>query len=92
MPRILSSENGTLVTLFSTKEKFEKKEIIQLNKRQKKALEYVSEHSMITNRHYNELFPAITSRTALNDLKDMVDKGLLPKEGKTKNAYYIIPK
>ena len=38
MPAITSSGYGTLVTLFSTKEKFEKKEIIQLNKRQKKAL------------------------------------------------------
>ncbi len=92
MPAITSSENGTLVTLFSTKEKFEKKEIIQLNKRQKKALEYVNEHRMITNRDYRELFPEITSRTVLNDLNDLVDKGLLQKEGKTKNAYYIIPK
>ena len=49
-PKIQSSENSTLVTLFSTKEKFEKKEIIKLNKRQKKALEYVNEHKIITNK------------------------------------------
>lgn len=91
-PKIQSSENSTLVTLFSTKEKFEKKEIIKLNKRQKKALEYMNEHKIITNKEYRELFPEITSRTALNDLKDLIDKGLLKKEGTTKNAYYTIPK
>jgi len=92
MPKMLSSENGTLVTLFSTKEMFEKEESIQLNKRQKKALEYVNEHKIITNRECRELFPEITSRTVLNDLNDLVDKGLLKKEGKIKNAYYTIPK
>jgi len=92
LPAIESGKNSTLVTLFSTKEKFEEKEVFILNKRQKKALEYINEHKMITNRDYNELFPEITSRTVLNDLNDLVDKGLLKKEGITKNAYYIIPK
>jgi len=81
-----------LVTLFSTDGKFEGEEKVPLNEIRKKALEYISEHGMITNRHYNELFPAITSRTALNDLKDVIDKGLLQKECKTKNAHCIIPK
>jgi len=47
---------------------------------------------MITNREYRELFPEITSITALKDLNDLADKGLLKKEGTTKNAYYTIPK
>ena len=51
-------------------------------------MENISSHYA---KKYVELF-SITGRTALNDLKDMVDKGLLQKEGKTKNAYYIIPK
>lgn len=47
---------------------------------------------MIANREYRTLFPEITSRTALNDLRELVDKGLLQKKGSTKGAYYIIPK
>ena len=87
--KIISSENGTLVRLFSTKEKFDEEKSVQLNKRQRKALEYVNEHRIITNRDYRELFPEITSRTVLNDLNDLADKGPLKKEGKTKNAKKI---
>jgi len=49
-------------------------------------------HKMITNRDYRELFPEITCRTALNDLKDLVDNGLLRNEGTVKNGYYTFPK
>jgi len=74
-------------------------ESLELNERQKKALEYISQMNRITNNEYRKLFPGITDRTVLNDLRDMVKKGILIKVGKTKNTFYqfrnnseIIPK
>ena len=53
----------------------------------------------ITNNEYRKLFPGITDRTVLNDLRDMVKKGVLIKVGKTRSTFYqfrnnseIIPK
>ena len=72
------------------KEKFKEDKINQfpLNERQKKALEYISQVNRITNYEYRKLFPGITDRTVLNDLRDMVKKGILVKVGKTKNTFY----
>jgi len=74
-------------------------ELLELNERQMKAIEYISQKNRITNNEYRKLFPGITDRTVLNDLRDMVKKGILVKVGKTKNTFYqfrnnseIIPK
>ena len=75
-------------------------ESLELNERQKKAIEYIiSQKNRITNNEYRKLFPGITDRTVLNDLRDMVKKEILVKVGKTKNTFYqfrnnseIIPK
>ena len=92
MPVIEATAKSMLVTLFSTKEQFEKNRLVHLNHRQRKALSYVNQHGLITNRDYRTLFPDITSRTALNDLRELVDEGILQKKGSTKGTYYIIPK
>ncbi len=63
---------------------------LDLNERQKKALKYLKKHEKITNRKYRELSPEITDRTALNDLTDLVKKGILAKKGKTKDAHYVL--
>jgi len=92
MPAIEATAKSVLVTLFFTKEKFEQEKSIRLNPRQKKALAFVNQQGLITNRDYITLFPGITSRTALNDLRELVDEGILQKKGSTKGTYYIIPK
>ncbi|PIQ94375.1 MAG: hypothetical protein COY75_10880 [Nitrospirae bacterium CG_4_10_14_0_8_um_filter_41_23] len=94
-PRIKSDKYTSLITVFSTKDKFEKvKEIIELNERQKQGLEYVKERGSLSNKEYRKLFSEITDRTVLNDLKDLVKKGILRGVGKTKAAryYLVIPK
>ena len=53
---------------------------------------FIREHGKITNKAYRLLFPGITDRTVLNDLKDMVKKGVLIRVGKTKSVIYRIPK
>jgi len=93
-PRIKADPISTLVVIFSVKDKFQNEEIkkLELNERQKKILEFVREQGKITNRDHRKLFPEISDRTALNDLKDMVRKRILTREGKTKSAVYRIPK
>ena len=76
----------------STVIEFEDKVLQGLNERQKKALKYIAKIGEITNRECRKLFPGISDRTVLTDLKDMVKRGILFKEGKTKSAIYRIPK
>jgi hypothetical protein len=80
MPAIEATAKSMLVTLFSTKERFEQVSSVRLNHRQKKALAFVNQHGLITNRDYRTLFPEITSRTALNDLRELADKDILQKK------------
>src|SRR3989338_9171989 len=88
LPKISADKSSMLVTLFSTKDKFGKEKKIELSERQRKALEFVSKEGKIANKDYRKLFSGITDRTVLNDLTDLVKKGVLKKAGKTKGVYY----
>jgi len=58
-----------------------------LNERQRKAIAYMKEHKRITSKKYAELF-LITYRMARNDLKSLVDKGVLIQKGASKKLTY----
>ena len=91
LPLIKADGDSVLITIFSTKEKFEEEKFeIELNRRQKKALEYIKEYGRITNKDYRKLFPEISDRTVLSDLTDLVKKEILTKKGRTKGPYYIL--
>jgi ATP-dependent DNA helicase RecG len=49
----------------------------ELNLRQQKAMDYLLRHVKITNMGYRELNPEIKKSAAFNELKDLVDKGLI---------------
>ncbi len=87
IPGIESDEYSTTVTIFSTKDKFEEEKEIELNKRQKNALEYLDEHTSITNREYRELND-VSKNTAINDLSEMVENDILKKVGKGRAVRY----
>ncbi len=63
---------------------------IALNDRQEKILTFIEENHGIQNQDWREEFPDVSDDTVLRDLKDMMDKGVIKKEGKTKAARYII--
>ncbi len=92
MPKIKSDKYTSIVTIFSTKDKFEKKkEIAELNDRQRKAIEFLKEKGKITNREYvNLLQGTISGDTALNDLRDMVKKSIISVRRKGRSSYYVI--
>ncbi|MBA7660825.1 hypothetical protein ES703_68831 [subsurface metagenome] len=64
---------------------------LDLNERQRKAIEYLKVKGKITNREYVKIFGGnISGDTALNDLTDMVKKGLVTTTGKGRNISYEI--
>ncbi len=64
---------------------------IELNERQWKAVEFLKEKGKITNREYvNLLQGTISGDTALNDLRDMVEKGIISIKRKGRSSYYVI--
>ncbi len=81
-PEFSESAGGFWVT-FRKAEAF----LESLNERQKKAWEYLRAHETITQAIYVELC-ACSETTAKRDLRDMIAKGLLKREGKAKKTVY----
>lgn len=51
---------------------------------------YIQEHGSITTRQYYEI-AKISERTASRDLEDLVARGALKSEGKTRGRVYKLP-
>ncbi|MCB9899856.1 MAG: sigma 54-interacting transcriptional regulator [Planctomycetes bacterium] len=58
-----------------------------LNRRQQALLAWLARHGRCTSREYCEL-TGTSTRTALRDLTDLIDRGLLVREGKRRGAVY----
>lgn len=88
-PLIEEKQGGVAITIFSDiyNEKFLSK--FDLNERQKQAIQYIKENEFITNSIYRELFN-LTDRTALRDLKELMDLQFVKKEGLKKFTKYMI--
>lgn len=61
-----------------------------LNKRQLAGLRYLQEKGSITMQEYAKATDS-SERTAKRDLKEMVEKKVLVKHGKTKGSWYALP-
>ena len=71
------------------KEKLGGKQVF-LSERQIAIMEYIQRAGYLQNQSFEELFPKISEDTILRDLKDLLDKGIIKKEGKTKAARYML--
>ena len=58
-----------------------------LNERQRQLLDHLAVHGRCTNREYIEL-TGTSDRTGLRDLQDLIDRGLIVREGKRRGAVY----
>jgi ATP-dependent DNA helicase RecG len=87
-PEMSEKEGGFIVMLF--KDRFSEEELrnLGLNERQIEALLFFKEQQVITNSEYMNKFN-VAERTARYDLSEMVEKGLLIKEGENKSSKYI---
>jgi Fic family protein len=62
----------------------------QLNERQGKALRFMQEHEAMGIHDYAKLCRGVNRKTLQRDMKDMIDKGLVVVEGKTRNLMYRV--
>ncbi|MCK5477040.1 MAG: hypothetical protein KAI55_03905, partial [Candidatus Aenigmarchaeota archaeon] len=106
LPDIRDTGNTVIVMLFSPKEELLEQGveyteqsknslerfgpiIEQLGERQVLAIKHVIKERKITSRAYGKI-NKVSERTARNDIRDLVDKGILKKLGTAQATYYII--
>lgn len=63
---------------------------IALSERQMKLVEYLEEYKEITVPQARQILPMVSDDTILRDLKDLLKKGIVKKEGRTKAARYVM--
>jgi ATP-dependent DNA helicase RecG len=87
-PEISVMSGGIAVTIF--KDIYNEKHLQQfdMNDRQMEALLFFKEKGEILTNQYQEKFK-ITDRTALRDLTELIEKGLLIKTGERKTSKYL---
>lgn len=78
-----------LSTDLHLKEKLGGKQLF-LSERQINIMEYIQRVGYLTNQGFKDLFPKISEDTILRDLHDLMQKGIIKKEGKTKAARYML--
>lgn len=61
-----------------------------LNKRQKRALTYVTEHGSITNREFRELFN-VSHKTAHVEMTMLEEKKIVHSQGQGRSTRYVLP-
>jgi len=95
IPHIESDDFSTLVTIFSSKEKFikqlekEKHHQVDLNERQKKAIGHIKKYGKITKAQYMEI-NKISHKTAYVELNDMIKNKVIVREGKSRATVFLI--
>lgn len=71
------------------KEKLGGKQVF-LSERQIALMEYIQRVGYLTNQGFEDLFPKISEDTILRDIHDLMQKGIIKKEGRTKAARYLL--
>ena len=61
-----------------------------LTERQIKLVEYIQENGFLQNKAFFELFPMISEDTVLREIKDLMKKGIIQKQGTTKGVRYTL--
>jgi len=89
MPKIESDKSAIRITLFSAREKFEKKEELMLTDRQKQIVEFIREQGRITTKKCAALLK-ISPDTALRELAQLKENGLLQRKGIGRGIYYVL--
>lgn len=86
-PEFEDTGSSFIVTLRKSKLTEGYLETLELNDRQRKAIEYVKENEQISNSKYRDLND-VTRETAKRDLADLVDKEILQQKGKGRATHY----
>jgi Fic family protein len=63
---------------------------LMLTDRQLKIIEYIQKTGYLQNKAFEDLFPMVSEDTILNELKVLLQTGIIKKQGITKGAKYIM--
>lgn len=63
---------------------------VALSERQIKIIDFLETYREIKNPDFTEIFPKVSDDTILRDLKDLIDKKIILKRGRTRGARYIL--
>jgi len=86
-PEMKELDGGFIITLFKDNLTLEQLSKLELNDRQVKAVLFVKEKGKITNSEY-QILNEVSDRTALRDIEELTERGILIKEGEKKGTYY----
>jgi ATP-dependent DNA helicase RecG len=89
MPLIKADKEGVLVTVFSTREKFEEAKILELSERQRKIVEYLKEHGRITRSICMKILD-VSKDTAVRELSYLKSKGAVGQRGVGRGICYVL--
>ncbi len=67
-------------------------EQVSLTERQMRLMEYIADQGGAPMAELKKLIPMVSEDTILRDLKTLIDKKIIKKEGSTKSARYILNK
>lgn len=93
---------GLAIELSKIKEKVEKISVdgklrerlggkpLLLSDRQLKIIEYIQKTGYLQNKAFENLFPMVSEDTILNELKVLLQNGIVKKQGITKGAKYVM--
>ena len=86
-------DTGTSIVVTFRKSEFTEEflDSLNLNERQKKAVEFIKTGKKITRSEYEKMFD-ISERTANRELSDLVELSIFNKIGKGPNVYYVLIK
>lgn len=63
---------------------------LMLTDRQLKIIEYIQSTGYLQNKAFKTLFPMVSEDTILNELKPLLERGIIGKQGVTKGAKYVM--
>jgi ATP-dependent DNA helicase RecG len=88
-PELEETAGSFVVTFMKSKLTEEFLDSLELNERQRKAIEYIKEKGRITNKEYREMF-GIGKTVAYEDIKYLLNKKLLSQRGIGRQIYYVL--
>ena len=86
-PEMKELDGGFIITLFKDNLTSEQLTKLGFNDRQVQAVLFVKEKGKITNSEY-QILNEVSDRTALRDIDELTEKGILIKEGEKKGTFY----
>jgi ATP-dependent DNA helicase RecG len=86
-PEMKELDGGFIIVLYKDNLTSEQLTKLGFNDRQVKAVLFVKEKGRITNKEY-QILNEVSDRTALRDFEELVEKGILIKQGDKKGTIY----